>query len=156
MIKKIYPYLLGVGLLLLDQVIKWWVVNIHPLFVLKNPNIIFGMGPKLDLFFWITFFLILILALFTIERQKPKVKKDNADPFLKQILPISVMMAGVVSNLIDRIFRGAVIDYLRLPFYTKVSFNLADVFIIIGAIIYAFQVRQETKEINESKILRHK
>ena len=156
MIKKIYPYLLGVGLLLLDQVIKWWVVNIHPLFVLKNPNIVFGIGPKLDLFFWITFFLILILALFTIERQKPKKKKAAVDPFLKHILPLCLMIAGVTGNLIDRIFRGAVIDYLKFPYLSNFSFNLADIFIIVGAIIYAFQVWPATKEGNVNKILRHK
>jgi len=156
MIKKIYPYILGAGLLLIDQVIKWWVVSKHPLFVLKNENIVFGMGPKLDLFFWVTFFLILILALITIERQKTKAGKNTADPFFKHILPICLMIAGVLSNLIDRLFRGGVIDYIKLPYFSNISFNLSDVFIIIGAIIYAVQVWPLTKELNENKIFRHK
>lgn len=151
MIKKIYPFLLGVGLVLLDQAIKWWVANTHPLFVLKNQNTFFGWGPKLDLFFWLTFFLILILALSTIER-----RRDNVDPFIKHLLPLNLMLAGVLSNLIDRIFKGAVIDYLKLPYFSNFSFNLADILIIIGAIIYAVQVWPQTKEINENKILRHK
>ena len=51
---------------------------------------------------------------------------------------LSLMVAGAVSNLIDRLRYGAVIDYLDVPFFTV--FNLADVMISGGAALLLLAV----------------
>ena len=48
---------------------------------------------------------------------------------------LSMIIAGGVGNLIDRIFRGAVFDFIKLGINFPV-FNFADIFIFIGWIIY--------------------
>lgn len=53
------------------------------------------------------------------------------------IISFSFIYGGLIGNLIDRIFRGYVIDYIKLSFgnYTYPIFNLADIFLVIGFII---------------------
>ncbi len=56
------------------------------------------------------------------------------------IISLSLILAGALGNLIDRIFRGYVIDFL--DFYVKKwhwpSFNIADASITIGAFFIIF------------------
>ena len=49
----------------------------------------------------------------------------------KTIVILSLVLAGGISNLIDRIFRGYVVDYLKLTFFPPIC-NLSDYFICIG------------------------
>lgn len=61
-------------------------------------------------------------------------------------LCLGAILGGAVGNLLDRLLRGAVIDFidfyvarLRLPFYSASdwhwpTFNVADVFIVLGVI----------------------
>lgn len=53
------------------------------------------------------------------------------------------LIGGAASNLWDRIFRGYVVDYLRLPIkkIRSVIFNIADFFIFLGGaitVVYSF------------------
>ncbi len=65
------------------------------------------------------------------------------------IISLSLILAGALGNLIDRIFRGYVIDFL--DFYVKKwhwpSFNISDASITIGAvfIIFIFFFRRRPK-----------
>ena len=47
---------------------------------------------------------------------------------------LSLMFGGAVSNLGERIFFGHVIDWIPVPFM-NLQYNLADVFIAVGALI---------------------
>ena len=48
----------------------------------------------------------------------------------------SLILAGGITNLIDRLFRGFVVDYIDINelFYYPV-FNLADICIIVGILV---------------------
>ena len=49
---------------------------------------------------------------------------------------LAVMSGGALSNLIERIFLGHVIDWIPFPFsFIDLNFNLADVEISLGALI---------------------
>jgi len=50
----------------------------------------------------------------------------------------ALFLGGVVGNLIDRVFRGHVIDFINLSFWP--SFNIADAAISIAAIGLVFYV----------------
>ena len=45
------------------------------------------------------------------------------------------LIGGSLGNLWDRVARGEVTDFLRLPHYP--NFNLADVFVVIGVVLVA-------------------
>lgn len=52
---------------------------------------------------------------------------------------LSLIFAGGVGNLIDRIFRGFVVDYLDFSaLFGFPVFNLADCCVVIGAILFIF------------------
>ena len=48
----------------------------------------------------------------------------------------TLIISGGASNLIDRIARGYVVDYVELNYILPgIVFNLADVFIVLGVIL---------------------
>ncbi len=65
-------------------------------------------------------------------------KTPSTQRFMK--ISLSVILAGALGNLIDRVFRGYVIDFL--DFYIKnwhwPSFNVADSCITVGAFLLIF------------------
>ena len=46
----------------------------------------------------------------------------------------AVILAGGLGNLIDRIFRGSVIDYIEFKFVNFAIFNFADCMVVLGVI----------------------
>ena len=76
-----------------------------------------------------------------------------------------LMLAGCVGNFIDRVFyeKGLVIDFIRFIFWEKFAiFNLADVFLVVGAFLLIIAVvieeiqdnlkmKKMDKDIEESK-----
>jgi signal peptidase II len=55
-------------------------------------------------------------------------------------LPTGMLVGGAVGNLIDRIARGAVIDFIKLPHWP--AFNVADMSITFGVIILVFVIER--------------
>jgi signal peptidase II len=53
-------------------------------------------------------------------------------------LEIILILAGLLSNVLDRLFYGGVIDYFSIFFTPK--FNLADILIVAGAIILVYKI----------------
>lgn len=54
-----------------------------------------------------------------------------------------MLLAGGLGNLIDRVFRGYVIDYLRVTFIDFPVFNFADCLITVGAVFLIFKLIRE-------------
>lgn len=129
---------LGTLLLLLDQVVKVIADNllnntiiIIPNFIqlqyLKNYGVGFSMlnGNR---------FLIIIISVILIYFAVTLVREYSGKP--KYLLGLTLILAGAFGNLIDRIVRGYVVDYVDTYIfgYDFPVFNLADVYLCIGAI----------------------
>ena len=54
-----------------------------------------------------------------------------------------MLLAGGLGNLIDRVFRGYVIDYIRTLFIDFPVYNFADILITIGACFLVIKLVQE-------------
>lgn len=66
-----------------------------------------------------------------------------------QKLGLSIVLAGAASNLYDRFRRGYVVDYfsIRLKGLEKVVFNLGDMFIFFGSLLFvACEMLQSARE----------
>lgn len=62
-------------------------------------------------------------------------------PDVKHYFSISLVIGGIAGNLFDRVVYGKVIDFLSFRFgsYSFPIFNLADVFICVGAFLLIIQ-----------------
>lgn len=54
-----------------------------------------------------------------------------------------MLLAGGIGNLIDRVFRGYVIDYIRTLFIDFPVYNFADILITVGAVFLIVKLVQE-------------
>lgn len=100
-------------LVALDQGTKW-VVGLRIPHV-SNQGFVFGLGPNIGS--WIFLLLTGIIVFDAVKRGM-----GSADIFI---------LAGGVGNIVDRMIRGAVIDWIHV---TPVWFNLGDVWITLGVI----------------------
>ena len=140
--KKIIIIFITIAILILiDQVIKSIVLNnmyqssivvinnFLNLTYVENTGGAFGIGNNSTLFFIIVNIVIigvLVKLLFS--------KKDDLSIFA--ISSIALIISGGIGNLIDRIFRGFVIDYIDInPIIKYPVFNFADICIVLGVII---------------------
>ncbi len=126
-------------LVILDQVIKYFVViqlkpvsavtaipHILDLVYVENRGVAFGMFSDLRwLFVVITGVVIVAFTILLIK---------NAKSSKLFSLSAALIIGGGIGNLVDRIVRGYVIDYLRLSFFPPVC-NFADYCITAGTVL---------------------
>ena len=145
-------YLLIIAVVLLDQLGKFFVVsNIYDYesvtiipHVLSftnvlNSGIIFGMFfQNNNAIVVISLILVCLLFAYLILSNMGKIKAE----YLTSRIAIAfcLVIGGAASNIIDRVFRIAVIDYIRLDFFNFPIFNLADIAITLGAILLIWEI----------------
>jgi len=109
------------SLVLLDQFSKY-IIRTSGGFYICNPNISFGLKVP-EFLFWL-FWIIIILFLLVLIYKKY---------LIYNTLHIMLILSGAISNVIDRLFFGCVIDFINLRIWPV--FNLADIYITLGATI---------------------
>lgn len=111
-------------LLFIDQLTKY-LIRSKGGFYFCNSGVAFGIKIN-PLAFWAAiFFILLIFGIYFLKNGiKSKLEDQNA---------IILISAGGAGNLIDRLRFGCITDFINLKIWP--SFNLADAFIAIGAIL---------------------
>ncbi len=130
--------IISILITILDQIIKF-IIDKKVLFIellpkLFNIHKVYNYGVAFSFlenkrYLILLFSLILIYFLFNLRKDLPKTKKYD--------ILFGVILGGIIGNLIDRVFRGYVIDYLE-TFIFGISFpifNLADICITLGIIL---------------------
>lgn len=71
------------------------------------------------------------------------IKDNNLNKF--EVIIYSLLLGGIIGNLIDRIFLGYVIDYIGFLIfeYKFPIFNLADVFIVVSVFLISINILKE-------------
>ena len=72
-------------------------------------------------------------------------------PFCAVIL---VLFSGALGNMIDRVFRGYVVDFIYVSLVDFPTFNLADVYVVCGGIILVLLVFFRYKDDHDFDFLR--
>ncbi len=92
--------------------------------------------------------LISIFALFFFFFLRKQVKENRWMPFL-----FSMIYAGILGNLWDRILIGSVRDFLSFNFFSYhfPIFNLADTYIVIGIILLVVLEMRDNYEQNHGR-----
>ena len=152
MIKKIS--ILTVILVIVDQIVKFLVstylnyIDIIPKFLYlsleKNYGVAFIMLWNNRLLILIISLLLILFLIYLLNKDYLSKGKNN------KLLNVTygLLFGGILGNLIDRIVRGYVIDYIGVYIfnYKFPVFNLADSFITIGVILMIISTFKEEKK----------
>lgn len=130
----------------IDQLVKFTIIkNIYNseltiingilnLTYVENTGGAFGIGNDSTIMFVIVN--IIVIGLIT----KFIISKKNETPTYI-LIGLGLILTGGIGNLIDRIFRGFVIDYIDFsPLIKYPVFNIADIYVVIGCIIIAINL----------------
>ena len=137
------PYLiLTVALVALDQLVKLLVLNniapgAHVPFIphLLELTYVQNTGAAFSLFEEHTWILALISLAMSVVLSLALWKNFFRHPLGK--VTLTLLLAGAVGNLIDRVFRGFVVDMFNVLFMNFAVFNVADICVVVGGIAAA-------------------
>ena len=147
--------ILSIIFLIIDQITKILVVNSlvpgENIEIIKNIfNIIYtnNTGAAFSILLGKRIFLIVVavliigVLLYYIKRNKIEKKID--------IIALSFVIGGSLGNLIDRIVRGYVIDFISIKIgnYNFPIFNVADALIVVGVILLLLGAKGGNKHDN--------
>lgn len=141
------PYFIIIALVfIIDQLSKYLTViyikpiksyplitNIFHLTYAENTGAAFSILRDKQLLLVISTLIIIIGLIFYLIRN---LKTDQV--FLK--LSLSLIIGGALGNLIDRVRLNYVVDMLDFTLINFAIFNMADVFVVSGAVIFAYTI----------------
>jgi signal peptidase II len=122
---------------ILDRLMKYWTVSqlmtksiivipdiLHFVYV-PNPNLLY----ILNLPVWVTTIIVggVMVALLFILRSSWRAGRTL------EVIGMSSMLFGALSNIVDRLLYGSVVDMISVPFWS--TFNIADIMIVVGALL---------------------
>lgn len=123
-------------IVILDQLIKLMVISFLDLYqsvnLIKNFFMItltYNYGAAFSILSGNTYLLI-VISMIVLVLLFNKLKEEDS-------LLYSFIIGGILGNLIDRVFRGYVVDYISFSVFGRYMpiFNLADIFITIPIIL---------------------
>ena len=130
------------ALFVLDLLSKIWAVNtlkgqedivlikgVFSLHYLENRGMAFGLMQNQQLFFYIITGIILAAGLYILFKT-PGVKR-----YALIRICLVLIMAGAVGNLVDRVSKRYVVDFLYFSLIDFPVFNVADSYVTVGCIL---------------------
>ena len=138
-----------ISLILADQLSKYLVVkqfyegeslNILPMmdiFLIFNTGIAFSLFDEGGLLGrWVLVILVICVCLYLAYI----LATESLEKY--EFIALLMILSGGLGNLIDRSFRGHVVDFIHVYYesYSFYIFNFADTFITIGVIIYILNI----------------
>ena len=136
----------AIVLIALDQLVKFWAIaNLQgqperPLIqgflhltYLENPGAAFGLLAGFggaSIFFSVVKVILLVLSAWYFT------KLPSEPRFMLLRVPLVLIIAGGIGNLIDRIRMGSVVDMFVFRFIEFPVFNVADVYVTVGVFMF--------------------
>ena len=140
---RILALAIAAGVIVADQLTKWWVVSalvlgetrdlipgVLYLHRVENSGAAFGLLPGAGSFIALGAVAAAVLIVLVVHRLEGRL----------ETVAMGLVLGGAVGNLIDRIFRGPglvdgkVVDFVRFDFWRSFpAFNVADSAISVGA-----------------------
>ena len=131
--KKVVLIILGISIILLDQITKAIlsgknliiIPNILNFTYTENTGVAFGIGSNNLILIIISNIVVLGIIIRFIKERKEQVN-------FSILFSLVLILSGGIGNLIDRIVKGYVIDFIDVNLFNFPNFNVADISIIIG------------------------
>lgn len=125
-----------VNIVIINNIVDSKVIinGIFSLTYYENTGGAFGVGQGDTIGFTIISIIVIAIIIRFIVLQRDRINN-------KTMVALELIIAGGISNLIDRLFRGFVVDYIDINQLIKFPiFNLADICISIGWIILVVSI----------------
>ena len=109
----------------------------------SNTGVAFSMFQNNNIFFVILVSLVIISLIYFIYKNRNELTK-------LQIHSLLLILAGGIGNLIDRLFRGAVVDFIDVGYkqvYRWPAFNIADSCVCIGVTLFIISILLFNKKV---------
>ncbi len=145
--KKLYGIITFFVLLAIDQITKFLIVSnfelgeekeliskVFSLEYIRNTGAAWGIMQDKTWFF-ATFSSIVCVLLFIFYLKIPKDRKYSVLSVI-----IVLLVSGAVGNLIDRVFRKYVVDFLYFKLIDFPVFNVADIYVTVAGIALVLTV----------------
>ena len=147
-------YFISICLIVIDQLVKWWIRGAIPLgasipFIPWVMDLTYtkNTGAAFSSFSGLTWLLALVSLGATVVIAVLIWK--NFFPGVWGKLSLSLILAGAVGNLIDRVFLGFVTDMFATTFINFAVFNVADICVTVGGflmVVYVLLLWDKDKE----------
>lgn len=152
--KKIILAVVSILIIMLDQISKLIMIdkniNILPQVLsfsyTQNTGVAFGLISNNIIF--VIIFNIVILGIII-----KFLKENNESIDYTVLVSLILILSGGIGNLIDRILKGYVVDFIKFDFINFPIFNVADISITLGIFILVIViVKQMILNKNEKQI----
>ena len=142
--------ILSIILIIIDQLSKLLIMayvkapignDYFKIEVVSNTGIAFGFNNASNITNILLSLIVIVLIIRFIKVQNERI--DN-----KTMVALSLMISGGISNVIDRLIRGGVIDFIKIMHFP--IFNIADIFIVVGwVLLVVFILLYSSKKIGD-------
>ena len=142
--------ILSIILIIIDQLSKLLIMayvkapignDYFKIEVVSNTGIAFGFNNSSNITNILLSLIVIALIIRFIKMQNERI--DN-----KTMVALSLMISGGISNVIDRLIRGGVIDFIKIMHFP--IFNIADIFIVVGwVLLVVFILLYSSKKIGD-------
>ena len=143
---------------LLDQVSKYLVLKNIPMYenvpvldgvfhftYVENKGAAFGMLSDARWVFMVISVVAIAAFIIYLIKWKPK------NMLLK--VSLSMIIGGGIGNMIDRVMRQSVVDFIEVEFMQFAIFNVADIFVCVGCgLMMLYVILSEIEESKKKKV----
>lgn len=136
-------------LVAIDQITKFFIVGYEKniindflkICIVQNYGGAFGVGQTGTMTFIITNVIVIGIIIRFMHMQEKQIDK-------RTYFALSLIIAGAIANLIDKLFKGYVVEFIVIK---SLAFNFADVLIVLGWILLALFFATYTYKIKNKK-----
>lgn len=145
--KKTTYFFIFSFLIFFDQISKY-IIRTQGGFYICNENLAFGLSPYIIILaiLLITLFLFIYNLKFKIRNLIRNWKLEIRNLNKLNLIATILILSGGISNIIDRLYFGCVIDFIDLKFWPV--FNFADIYITFGFIFILVNYLKSNKKNN--------
>ena len=136
-------------LVAIDQITKFFIVGYEKniindflkICIVQNYGGAFGVGQTGTMTFIITNVIVIGIIIRFMHMQEKQIDK-------RTYFALSLIIAGAIANLIDKLFKGYVVEFIVIK---SLAFNFADILIVLGWILLALFFATYTYKIKSKK-----
>lgn len=146
-------------IILVEQLLKIYIIEnykgqettelvksiVHITYI-ENKGGAWGIGQNDTATFIISNILVLGIIIRFIVTQRDRVG-------ILTLVSLGMILAGGISNLVDRLFRGYVVDYIDItPLFNFPVFNLEDTIIMVGWLLFIVMISVSAIKLKNEKV----